>query len=47
VLGLKARPAGHLCKRGYPPTQSQYLTQLFSMRTAPFGTSLQIAIEIV
>lgn len=44
--GLTAKPAGHRCKRGYPPTQSQYLTQDFSMKTKPLGVSLQIAIDL-
>lgn len=45
VVGLKASPAGHLWSRGYPPTHNQYLTQLLSIWTAPFGVSLQIAAE--
>ena len=45
VLVFKARPAGQRCRRGYPPTQSQYRTQLFSIGTAPFGVSLQIAMR--
>lgn len=45
VVGLNARPAGQRWSRGYPPTHNQYLTQLLSMWTEPFGISLQIAEE--
>lgn len=45
-VGLTAKPAGQRCRRGYPPTQSQYLTQDFSMKTRPFGVSLQIAVVV-